>query len=789
MAIVLRANKSVPLTFEEVDGNFSELNNRLSAIEESNVSSVNGLTGTVTLSTAEITESGNLYFTTSRANAAFDTRLGTKTTSDISEGSNLYFTNARADSRIALSTGSNLDLSAKTTNDLAEGSNLYFTNSRADARIAAADIDDLANVEFASTPTLNHVLTWNGSRWVAAEAPGATGGEANTASNLNTGFEVFAQKIGVDLQFRSIEAGDNINMSQDSERITINFDPINNLAMDSNRITDLADPINDQDGATKAYVNSTIGSYSINFAADTGPLSSIDIDSNGTFTINGTTGQINTTNDGAGTVTLSLPSSLDVNVTSASALQTARTIQISGDVAGSASFDGSANINIATQVADNSVDLGTHTTGIYVADITAGTGVSVTGNTAESANVTVSIPQSIGTSDSPTFNNLVLQGNLTVNGSTTTVNTANMLVEDLLVYLGNGRTGTPSGDGGIIIERGDLNNAFIGYDESADRFVMGTGTFSSTSTGDLVVAKGTLEIGSLLLDSAASHSITTASDDLVLSPAGNISADTNRITDLVDPASAQDAATKAYVDSAITGSTTTFNISGDTGTDTVSLGETLTFTGGTNIATSVSDNEVTFSVSGTVASATSATTATQANTVATIATSANATFYPTFVDSNNVSSDYETVYTDAGISYNPSTNILTVTGEVAATATQAKYADLAEKYTADRDYAPGTVLQVSTNESYELEQYNEGFVAGVVSTQPAYLMNSELDNGIAVALVGRVPVLVAGTVSKGQTVYAQASGHASTSTGAIVGIALETKSSTDLGLVECLLKI
>ena len=76
-----------------------------------------------------------------------------------------------------------------------------------------------------------------------------------------------------------------------------------------------------------------------------------------------------------------------------------------------------------------------------------------------------------------------------------------------------------------------------------------------------------------------------------------------------------------------------------------------------------------------------------------------------------------------------------------------------------------------------------------MSTQPAYLMNSELDNGIAVALVGRVPVLVAGTVSKGQTVYAQASGHASTSTGAIVGIALETKSSTDLGLVECLLKI
>ena len=71
--------------------------------------------------------SSNLYYTSARANADFDTRLATKSTTNLSEGTNLYYTDARFDTRFT----------SKDTGDLSEGSNLYFTNARADARADA----------------------------------------------------------------------------------------------------------------------------------------------------------------------------------------------------------------------------------------------------------------------------------------------------------------------------------------------------------------------------------------------------------------------------------------------------------------------------------------------------------------------------------------------------------------------------------------------------------------------------------------------------------------------------
>jgi len=88
--------------------------------------------------------------------------------------------------------------------------------------------------------------------------------------------------------------------------------------------------------------------------------------------------------------------------------------------------------------------------------------------------------------------NATITGNLTVNGTTTTVATSNSTITDGLIELGNGTTGTPSNDTGIVIERGDSNNAFIGFDESADKFTVGTGTFTGASTGNLTITTGTM---------------------------------------------------------------------------------------------------------------------------------------------------------------------------------------------------------------------------------------------------------------------------------------------------------
>jgi len=89
-------------------------------------------------------------------------------------------------------------------------------------------------------------------------------------------------------------------------------------------------------------------------------------------------------------------------------------------------------------------------------------------------------------------NNVIISGDLTVNGTTTTLATNNTVAKDTLIELGNGTTGSPSNDSGIVIERGSSSNAFIGWDESADKFTMGTGSFTGASTGDLTISAGTL---------------------------------------------------------------------------------------------------------------------------------------------------------------------------------------------------------------------------------------------------------------------------------------------------------
>ena len=130
------------------------------------------------------------------------------------------------------------------------------------------------------------------------------------------------------------------------------------------------------------------------------------------------------------------------------------------------------------------------------AAITAGTGVAVSGGA-------VSIGQAVATSSDVTFNDVTVAGDLTVNGSTTTVSSTNTTIEDALIELGTGTSGTPSNDAGIVIERGDETNVFMGWDDSATSFIMGTTSATGASTGALTITPAALSTGALTITNAS----------------------------------------------------------------------------------------------------------------------------------------------------------------------------------------------------------------------------------------------------------------------------------------------
>jgi len=119
----------------------------------------------------------------------------------------------------------------------------------------------------------------------------------------------------------------------------------------------------------------------------------------------------------------------------------------------------------------------------------------------------------------------------------------------------------------------------------------------------------------------------------------------------------------------------------------------------------------------------------------------------------------------------------------------ATYADLAEYYAADQSYAPGTVVEFGGEFEVTLASDATARVAGVISTDPAYVMNSGCpgNNVVAVALQGRVPCKVRGTISKGDMLISGGDGYArATSTplmGTVIGKALQNFTGID-GVIE-----
>ena len=173
-------------------------------------------------------------------------------------------------------------------------------------------------------------------------------------------------------------------------------------------------------------------------------------------------------------------------------------------------------------------------------------------------------------------------------------------------------------------------------------------------------------------------------------------------------------------------------------------------------------------------------------------------------DSLNVAGNYKTASTAATsgtivarTSSDENVNGINVTaGSIKATyfvgtATQAYYADLAEKYVPDNEYEVGTVVMIGGENEITASVIGSRAL-GTISENPAYMMNSELENGIYVALKGRVPVKVVGTVKKGDRLVASNNGVAevlsqSTLSENVFAIALVSSSDIDVKLIEAVI--
>ena len=365
----------------------------------------------------------------------------TDNTDEITEGvSNLFYTDERVDDRVAqlLTAGSNItlsyddgagtltisatedNLSNNTTNDLAEGNtNLYFTVERAQDAVGEM----------------------------------VTG---NTESGISVTYDDETNKLNFDVSDPTLTftgdatgSGTITNLGSTSIELTVADNSHNHTASNISDFTEAA-----QDVIGGMVDSNTESGISVSYDDETGKLN---------FNVNDPT------------------------------------ITLSGDVTGSATMTDLGNVTITTTVAADSVALGTDTTGDYVATIAGTTDqISVAGEGTESRAVTLSLPQSIATTSSPTFagatldsvrvgvtnvneidtssgnlildsaggtveidDNLTVAGDLTVNGTTTTINATTISVDDKNIELGSVDTPTDTtANGGGITLKGTTDKTF-----------------------------------------------------------------------------------------------------------------------------------------------------------------------------------------------------------------------------------------------------------------------------------------------------------------------------------------
>ena len=420
--------------------------------------------------------------------------------------------------------------------------------------LAASVLNDLGDVTITSAAD-GDFLRWNGTAWI------------NDAVNLST------DTIGSFVQ--SLVAGTGVTLSNNSGENATPTIAVNTSVIQA-RVADVSDteigylngvtsaiqtqidtkaplasptftgtvtvptPVNNTDASTKTYVDSTASTTASNAAtaltnheADTTNIhgiadTSILVTTTGTQTL---TNKTITTPAGLvkGDVGLgNVDNTSDANKPVSTAGQTA--LDLKANLA-SPTFTGTVVLP------DNTVALGTKTTGDYVATITGGTGVTSTAaTTGEGTTHSLSIGQAVATTDNVTFagvtadaikvgvtaaneidttsggltidsaggtvtvdDNLTVTGNLTVSGTTTSINTETLTVDDNIIVLNNNVTASPTENAGIEVERGSSTNVFLRWNETDDAWELTNdgSTYSAIATASSVSSATALTVDNL----------------------------------------------------------------------------------------------------------------------------------------------------------------------------------------------------------------------------------------------------------------------------------------------------
>jgi len=503
VAALIQAGEDISVVYDDVA-------NTLTIALASSIDGINLSNNT----TDDLSEgSTNLYYTDSRVNIAFDTRLATKSTTDLSEGTNLYYTDARVDSNFA----------AKTTTDLAEGTNLYYTDTRVAtylnnngytttsavaAQIASvsSDLDDeiydreqadlnlqsqidnlvlndLTDVN-ASSPTSGDALVWNGTSWVPQAPFSQTDFDSAFAAKTTTDLTEGTNLYYTDARVRSHVEGQDLDLGSNKILFSNVYANIGDLPSASSYHGMFAHV----HGTGKAYY-AHAGNW-IELANNTDlPTSTDDLPEGSTnlyYTDTRVRSAISATTGVAGYVSstgvFSIPSSTDhisegTNLYYTDARFDARlATKSTTDLTEGTNLyytDARVDANIASKTTD---DITEGTTNLYYTDARVATYISgnrtygnitTTGYIAGPSTLTID-PAGVGDNTGK----VVIAGDLQVDGTTTTINSTTVEVDDLNIVLGSGATNAAAANGGgITIDLGADGSATFTYNSTTDEFL------------------------------------------------------------------------------------------------------------------------------------------------------------------------------------------------------------------------------------------------------------------------------------------------------------------------------